>query len=72
MESKEQEKQRLLQRKNEILEQLARLRQEMRYELDRDPDEQAIQVETTDVNIAIAEQLHKELIEIDGRLLELA
>jgi predicted transcriptional regulator len=72
METKDQEKERLLRRKNEILEQLARLRGEMKEELDPDPEEQAIQMETTDVNVAIAEQLHKELMEIDGRLLELA
>lgn len=72
METKDQEKERLLRRKNEILEQLARLRGEMKEELDPDPEEQAIQMETTDVNVAIVEQLHKELMELDGRLLELA
>jgi hypothetical protein len=42
-----------------------------RIELDRDPEEQAIQVEREDVSISMEDNLRRELANIEDRLAEL-
>jgi RNA polymerase-binding transcription factor DksA len=63
-------RERLERRRDEILEQLGEGSREVRRELDRDPEEQAIQVEHHDVSIGIVENLRRELADIEDRLLE--
>lgn len=67
-----QTKEHLLKRRDEILAQLNRagdhLRQE--FELDPDPEEQAIQLEQDEVLIGIEANLQKELAEIEDKLLD--
>ena len=63
-------KEHLIERREEILRQLGELETPLREELDRDTDEQAIQLEQTDVTISIVEGLNKELRQIEEMLLE--
>ena len=63
-------KEHLIERREEILRQLGEHEVPLREELDRDTDEQAIQLEQTDVTISIVEGLNKELRQIEELLLE--
>lgn len=58
----------LIRRRDEILAQLDRLDGDLRIELDRDPEEQAIQIEHDQVAITMEAQLRRELDDIEERL----
>jgi len=55
-------------RRNEILNQLDRVNNAERIELDRDPEEQAIQLEQEDVSITMERSLRAELDSIEEQL----
>ena len=57
-------------RRNEILNQLDRVNNAERIELDRDPEEQAIQLEQEDVSITMERSLRAELDSIEEQLAE--
>lgn len=63
-------KEHLLQRREEIREQIAKLDKDIHVELDRDPEEQAIQLEQHEVTVGLLENLHRELVEIEDKLLD--
>lgn len=67
-----QTKEQLIKRRDEILEQLNRAGDHLReeFELDPDPEEQAIQLEQDEVLIGIEANLQKELAVIEDRLLD--
>lgn len=67
-----QTKEQLLKRRDEILGQLNRASDNIReeFELDPDPEEQAIQLEQDEVLIGIEANLQKELAEIEDKLLD--
>jgi hypothetical protein len=58
-------------RRDEILAEIDDGNRDLQTELDRDPEEQAIQVEQQDVSIARVENLRRELADIEDRLLSL-
>ena len=60
----------LIRRRDEINEQLERVNREQRIELDRDPEEQAIQVEHNQVAVSMEENLRHELAVIEDQLLD--
>jgi RNA polymerase-binding transcription factor DksA len=62
------DRKRLEQRRDEILTQLNQVNNELRVELDRDPEEQAIQVEQDQVSISMEDGLRRELADIEDRL----
>jgi len=64
-------KEHLLARRDEILDQLSKLDDELKEELDRDSDEQAIQLESQDVTLSVIANLNKELAQIEEKLLDL-
>lgn len=55
-------------RRDEILHQLGRVNSELQVELDRDPEEQAIQLEQDQVSISMEDNLRRELAEIEDKL----
>jgi RNA polymerase-binding transcription factor DksA len=55
-------------RRAEILDQLNRVNSELQMELDRDPEEQAIQLEQDQVSISMEDNLRRELAEIEDQL----
>ena len=57
-------------RRDEILEQLNHVNKDLEHELDRDPEEQAIQVEQDEVSISMEDNLRRELAEIEDQLAE--
>ena len=57
-------------RRDEILNQLNRVNRDERVELDRDEEEQAIQLEQSEVWTTMEENLRKELIDIEDKLLD--
>ena len=57
-------------RRDEILKQINRVNQDERIELDRDPEEQAIQLEQDEVSSTMEANLRKELIQIEDKLLD--
>ena len=57
-------------RRDEILAQLNRVDGDLRIELDRDPEEQSIQIEQDQVAVTMEAQLRRELEEIEDQLLE--
>jgi uncharacterized protein YacL (UPF0231 family) len=57
-------------RRDEILAQLNRVNGDLRVELDRDPEEQAIQLEQDEVSISMENNLRKELAMIEDQLLD--
>ncbi|MEO8573400.1 MAG: hypothetical protein ABI481_05480 [Pyrinomonadaceae bacterium] len=59
----------LIRRRDEINEQLNRVNAKQRIELDRDPEEQAIQLEQDQVANSMEENLRKELGVIEDELL---
>ena len=66
-----QTKQQLERRRDEILDQLNRVNRDERIELESDLEEQAIQIEQNEVAISMEENLQRELIEIEDKLLDL-
>jgi RNA polymerase-binding transcription factor DksA len=58
-------------RRDEILAQLNRVDGDLRIELDRDPEEQSIQIEQDQVAVTMEAQLRRELEEIENQLLEI-
>ncbi len=60
----------LIRRRDEITEQLNRVNVEQRIELDRDPEEQAIQIEQAEVSTSMEENLRRELAAIEDALME--
>lgn len=60
----------LKRRRDEILEQLNRVNAQQRIELDRDPEEQAIQLEQDQVATSMEANLRKELSAIENMLLD--
>ena len=64
-------KERLEMRRDEINAQLGKLSKDEQIELDRDSEEQAIQLEQHEVSVALVENLRRELADIEDRLLNL-
>lgn len=58
-------------RRDEIIEQLNRVGGDLRIELDRDPEEQSIQIEQDQVATTMEAQLRRELVDIEQRLLDM-
>ena len=67
----EPSREQLIRRRDEINEQLNRVNQEERIELDNDPEEQAIQIEQDQVAVSMEENLRRELADIEDRLLDM-
>lgn len=63
-------KEHLIQRRDEILQELGRLETPIHEELDRNADEQAIQLEQTDVTLSMVDSLNRELRQIEETLFE--
>lgn len=59
---------RLERRRKELLDQLDRVNNDLKLELDRDPEEQAIQSEHDQVSVSMEDSLRRELAEIEARL----
>ena len=59
----------LVRRRDEINEQLGRVNSAQRIELDRDPEEQAIQIEQGEVATSMEENLTRELAMIEDALI---
>lgn len=55
-------------RRQEILEQLGRVNDDLKLELDRDPEEQAIQLEQDQVSVTMEHSLRTELESIEEQL----
>ena len=68
MTEKASDRKTLERRRDEILSQLERVNDGLRLELDRDPEEQAIQLEQDEVNISMEDNLRRELAEIENQL----
>ena len=68
MTDKAPDKKQLEKRRGEILEQLDRIEGDLRLKLDRDPEEQAIQVEQNEVYITMDRSLRRELSIIEEEL----
>jgi RNA polymerase-binding transcription factor DksA len=66
-----QTREQLEKRRAKILAQLSEVNEDERIELERDPEEQAIQIEQHDVAISMEANLRKELITIEDKLLDL-
>ena len=60
----------LIRRRDEINDQLNRVNAEQRIELDRDPEEQAIQIEQGEVATSMEASLRRELAAIEDMLLD--
>lgn len=58
-------------RRDEILAQLNKVNNDLRTELDRDTEEQAIQTEQDEVAVSMEDNLQKELAQIEDELLDL-
>jgi RNA polymerase-binding transcription factor DksA len=65
-----QTRKQLEKRRDEINEQLTRVNKDERVELERDMEDQAIQVEQQDVSTTMEANLRKELIDIEDKLLD--
>jgi len=63
-------RERLIRRRDEILKQLERVNADQRIELDRDPEEQAIQIEQGEVATSMEENMRRELAVIEDALLD--
>lgn len=57
-------------RRDEINTQLGNLGKDEQIELDRDIEEQAIQMEQHEVSVALVDNLRRELAEIENQLLD--
>lgn len=64
-------KEQLIRRRDEINDQLKRVSEDLRLNLDPDPEEQAIQVEQDEVAITMEENLRRELASIEDQLIDL-
>jgi uncharacterized protein with WD repeat len=64
-------KEQLLARKKELEEQLNEVNEDERIDLDNDMEEQAIEMEQHEVSVTMEENLRKELLEIEDKLLDL-
>jgi uncharacterized FlaG/YvyC family protein len=71
MTEKAPDREQLIRRQAEINEQLERLTRDLRHELDRDPEEQAIEVEHDEVAVSRESNLRRELVMIEERLEEM-
>jgi RNA polymerase-binding transcription factor DksA len=71
MENDQRTKEGLIKRRDEINNQLTRTHDDLRIELDRDPEEQAIQIEQDEVAIAMENNLRNELRQIEEKLDEM-
>ena len=58
-------------RRDEILAQLNEVNRDERIALDRDPEEQAIEIQQHEVAVSMEQNLRKELIDIEDRLAEM-
>ena len=65
-----QTREQLERRRDEINSQLNRVNQDLHMELDRDPEEQAIEVEHNEVSTSREANLRKELNAIEDKLLD--
>ncbi|HEX8636805.1 MAG TPA: hypothetical protein VF692_01985 [Pyrinomonadaceae bacterium] len=65
-----QTREQLERRRDEINGQLERVNQGLQMELDRDPEEQAIEVEHNEVSMSMEANLRKELAIIEDKLLD--
>jgi uncharacterized FlaG/YvyC family protein len=65
-----QTREQLERRRDEINNQLNRVNQALHMELDRDPEEQAIEVEHNEVSMSIETNLRKELAIIEDKLID--
>ncbi len=65
-----QTKEQMENRRDEINKQLNRVNHDLRMELDRDPEEQSIEVEHNEVSTSMEANLRKELNEIENKLLD--
>lgn len=68
MNDKNVSREQLERRRDEINAQLEKVNQNLRMELDHDPEEQAIEIEQEEVAIIMEHNLRKELNEIEERL----
>jgi hypothetical protein len=68
MTDKAPDRKQLEKRRAEILAQLDRIQDDLRLKLDRDPEEQAIQVEHNEVYITMDRSLRRELSAIEEKL----
>jgi len=68
MSERQTDRRRLERRRDEILAELGRVNNAERIELDRDPEEQAIQLEQDQVPVSMEESLRRELDEIEAQL----
>ena len=66
-----QTKEQMLKRRGEINDQLNRVNRDLQMELDRDAEEQAIQIEQAEVSTAMEANLRKELADIEDKLIDL-
>jgi len=65
-----QTREQLERRRDELNNQLNRVNQDLHMELDRDPEEQAIEVEHNEVSMSREANLRKELNAIEDKLLD--
>ena len=65
-----QTREQLQRRRDEINAQLERVNRGLQMELDRDPEEQAIEVEHNEVSMSMEVNLRKELAIIEDKLLD--
>lgn len=61
----------MLKRRDEINDELNRVNRDLQMELDRDAEEQAIQIEQSEVSTAMEANLRKELADIEDKLIDL-
>jgi len=66
-----QTKKQLQERRNEIIDQLKKVNRDLHMELDRDTEEQAIEIEQEEVAISMEQNLRAELNAIDDKLRDL-
>lgn len=71
MEKNQPSREQLERRREELIQQLNRTDQDLRLTLDRDPEEQAIQLEQEDVSITMENNLRTELTYIEDKLAEM-
>lgn len=65
-----QTKEQMLKRRDEINDELSRVNRDLQVELDQDSEEQAIQVEQSEVSVTMEANLRKELADIEDKLLD--
>lgn len=65
-------KEKLEKRRDEIVEALGHVNRSLRLELDRDIEEQAIEIEQEEVAISMEHNLRRELNDIENRLSQMA